>query len=148
MLKLLSSFKGLLVNDLRVVACKQQAGASFHTSAVLDMAWNGRNQGPRSFILNNKTIFEPQKPDEKPRPAVSIVSVAVHDVITITCDPVKKVQLFGSFTNSVSSSARFFLIDIWFSFSLSAIRRLTSNTARRRCGSWPPSFEAWQSTRH
>lgn len=82
MLKLINSFKGLLVSDLRVVACKQQAAASLHTTAALDMAWNGKNQGPKRFILNNKTIFEPQKPDEKPRPAVSVLSVIGHEEIS------------------------------------------------------------------
>lgn len=69
MLKLFSSFKGLVLND--VTRYGQQTAALIHTSPTLDKIWNSRNLGPRKFELHNKTVFEPQLPDEKPRPAVS-----------------------------------------------------------------------------
>lgn len=67
MLKILSSFKGLLLNDLRLV--NQQSAALIHTSTTLDAKYNAKNRGPVNFLKHNKTIFPPQLPDEKPRPA-------------------------------------------------------------------------------
>lgn len=69
MLKIINSFKSLLVTDLK--ACNQYAGSLFHTSSVANGNWNKRNNGPQKFRLHNKVIFEPQLEQEKPRPAVS-----------------------------------------------------------------------------
>jgi hypothetical protein len=69
MFKIISNLRGLVLND--VVNCNQHAAALFHTSPVLDKLWNARNLGPRKFELHNKTMFEPQLPEEAPRPAVS-----------------------------------------------------------------------------
>ena len=69
MLKLFSGFKGFALNDLSRLG--QQTAALIHTSPALDKIWNSRNLGPRKFELHNNTVFEPQLPDEKPRPAVS-----------------------------------------------------------------------------
>lgn len=69
MLRILNSVKSLLVSDVKI--CSQQAGALFHTTSSLDAAWNKRSAGPKRFVLHNKTIFDPQLPEEKPRPAVS-----------------------------------------------------------------------------
>lgn len=69
MLKLLTSFKGLLINDLK--SCNQIAASFIHTSSALGGKLNTRNKGPKKFINYNKVIYEPQLPEEKPRPAVS-----------------------------------------------------------------------------
>ena len=69
MLKLLNGFKGLLINDIRSV--NQNTASLLHTSSVLSGGWNGHNHGPKKFARYNKKIYEPQLPEEKPRPAVS-----------------------------------------------------------------------------
>lgn len=66
MLKLLNSFKGILLNDVKL--CNQATPSFFHTSSILE-GWKTSNQGPRKFIRYNKVIYEPQLPEEKPRPA-------------------------------------------------------------------------------
>lgn len=68
MLKLANSLKGLLINDLR--SNNQIIAPLFHTSSALD-GYNRRNHGPQKFEQANKIIYEPQLPEEKPRPAVS-----------------------------------------------------------------------------
>lgn len=70
MLKIFGNLKGLLLND--AVIHKQHVAALFHTSPVLDKLWNSRNKGPRRFEKHNNKIYEPQLPEEAPRPAVSI----------------------------------------------------------------------------
>lgn len=103
MLKLLSGFRSLLTNEVKI--CSQQAGALFHTTSMLEGQGNSRPRGPTRFLRNNQTIFEPQLPDEKPRPAVS--RTAIMQLIEI----------------------------MWFiNFSMSATKKQTSNTARKRCG--------------
>lgn len=69
MLKIINSFKGLLLNEVRI--CNQQAGSLFHTTSTLDNSFNRANHGPRKFLVHNKKIYKPQLPDETPRPAVS-----------------------------------------------------------------------------
>jgi hypothetical protein len=71
MLRVLSAFRNLLSNEIKQSISSNQIGASFHTSSVMDTKWNKNNQGPRKFLLHNKTIFEPTEPDQPPRPAVS-----------------------------------------------------------------------------
>lgn len=68
---LINSFKSILLGDLR--PCQQQLGSLFHTSNILNKAWNGQNHasGPINFVKHNNTIFPPTAIGEEPRPAVS-----------------------------------------------------------------------------
>jgi len=93
MLKLLNSFKGLLINDVR--SCNQNASSLIHTSSVLGV-WNSRNIGPKAFMRYNKKIFEPQLPEDKPRPAY-----VCHIKENIKYSP-KKMWYIASFIRGMS----------------------------------------------
>lgn len=70
MLTLLKSAKILLNCESKLVA--SQLGALFHTSNSLNAKNNVTNRAkPMKWKAENNYIFEPQKPDEEPRPAVS-----------------------------------------------------------------------------
>lgn len=68
---ILQNIKRLLINDARILTT--HLDCSFHTSETMNKQWNGHNYGPRKWLEYNKTIFPPQKENEEPRPAVSIV---------------------------------------------------------------------------
>lgn len=84
MLKLVNSFKALLISDIKV--CSQQTGALLHTTSVVNQKWNPRSRGPQNFVKYNKKMYEPQLPDEKPRPAVSF-DHHIHNQHDITLIP-------------------------------------------------------------
>lgn len=65
MLNILKNITTVLRNENKVITT--QLGALFHTTSVLDKD----KRGPSKWELWNKHIFEPQKPDEERRPAVS-----------------------------------------------------------------------------
>jgi hypothetical protein len=70
MLKLLNTAKLLLNCENKLIT--SHIGALFHTSSVVDGKYNTTNRGkPLKWKLLNKHIYEPQTPDEEPRPAVS-----------------------------------------------------------------------------
>lgn len=71
MLNLLKTSTLLLRNEVNLI--NSQFGALFHTSKVVDAKNSnaGHSVKPKSFLRQNKKIFEPQLPGETPRPAVS-----------------------------------------------------------------------------
>lgn len=68
MLNILKNIKVVLRNESKLI--NSQLGALFHTSNVLDRKIDERKK-LRKWVSWNKEIYEPQKPDEEPRPAVS-----------------------------------------------------------------------------
>lgn len=77
MLRIISSFKNLLTNEIKhaVSLNQHQIGASFHSSATLDAKYNKNSRGPIKFLQHNKTVFEPTPIDEPPRPAVNFIII-------------------------------------------------------------------------
>lgn len=71
MLRILSSIKNVLANEIKQISINQQAGAMIHTTATVNANLTG-NRGPRKFVDYNKKIFEPTAVDEPPRNAVSL----------------------------------------------------------------------------
>lgn len=70
MLNLLKTAKSLLNCESNLI--KSQIGALFHTSNVVNKNYNPQNRSkPLKWKAHNKHIYEPQQPDEEPRPAVS-----------------------------------------------------------------------------
>lgn len=43
---------------------------AFHTSRETNAKWNKQSLGPKKWLLNNKIIHPPQKPEEEPRKGV------------------------------------------------------------------------------
>lgn len=71
MLNLIKTAKAILNCESKLIT--SQVGALFHTSNVVDGKYNPSNRGkPLKWKALNKFIYEPQKPDEEPRPAVSL----------------------------------------------------------------------------
>ncbi|KAG5678755.1 hypothetical protein PVAND_008400 [Polypedilum vanderplanki] len=69
MLNLLKTSSLLIRNEVNLI--NSQIGALFHTSTVVDAKNSnaGHSNKPKRFLRQNKKIFEPQLPDETPRPA-------------------------------------------------------------------------------
>lgn len=72
MLNILKNIKGLLRNENKLI--NSQLGALFHTSNVLDRKIDDRKK-MQKWPRWNREIYEPQTPDEEPRPAVSYNSL-------------------------------------------------------------------------
>lgn len=70
MLKLIKNASKLLINNSNKLV-NSQLGALLHTTNVLDKKFGKDNVQNSKWMQFNKIKFEPQKPDEEPRPAVS-----------------------------------------------------------------------------
>ncbi|XP_018786588.1 PREDICTED: 39S ribosomal protein L22, mitochondrial [Bactrocera latifrons] len=58
--------RSLLQNSCKLLL---PASHSLHTTDALCSKWNKANHGPRKWLVSNKTVHPPQKPDEEPRKA-------------------------------------------------------------------------------